>query len=153
MHRIIDNKYFIILFCLIISFIGITICSECSFFISNELLGRCDAFFTVGKSMLYNLVPYLDLFEQKWPSFIFNLYVGAIISEKSFIGVYFLEIISYSVTLYYISKIICLYLDKKYIYLILPLFLSIILTSKYFSYGGSAEGLFYLFYLYLYIIF
>lgn len=140
MHKIIDNKYFIILFCLIISFIGITICSECSFLYPMNYWVDANAFFTVGKSMLHNLVPYLDLFEQKGPLLYLIYMIGAIISEKSFIGVYFLEIISYSVTLYYISKIICLYLDKKYIYLILPLFLSIILTSKYFSYGGSAEG-------------
>ena len=128
MHKIIDNKYFIILFCLIISFIGITICSECSFLYPMNYWVDANAFFTVGKSMLHNLVPYLDLFEQKGPLLYLIYMIGAIISEKSFIGVYFVEIISYSVTLYYISKIICLYLDKKYIYLILPLFLSIILT-------------------------
>lgn len=140
MSKIIRSKYFIIFFCLIISCIGITVCSECSFLYPMNYWVDANAFFTVGKSMLHGLVPYLDLFEQKGPILYFIYMIGAFISEKSFIGVYFLEIISYSITLYYLSKVIRLYLDGKYIYLILPLFLSIILTSYYFALGGSAEG-------------
>lgn len=140
MHKIINSKYFVLIFCLIISFIGITICSECSFLYPINYWVDANSFFTVGKSMLHGLVPYLDLFEQKGPILYYIYMIGTFISEKSFIGIYFLEIISYSVTLYYLSKIISLYLDKKYVYLILPIFLSIILTSHYFSLGGSDEG-------------
>lgn len=139
MHKIINNKYFIIIFCLLISFIGITICSECSFLYPMNYWVDANAFFTVGKSMLHGLVPYLDLFEQKGPILYFVYMLGALISETSFIGIYLFEILSCSITLYYLSKIITLYLDKKYLYIVLPLFLSIILTTPYFSLGGSAE--------------
>ena len=111
MDKIIRSKYFIIFFCLIISCIGITICSECSFLYPMNYWVDANAFFTVGKSMLHGLVPYLDLFEQKGPILYFIYMIGAFISEKSFIGVYSLEIISYSITLYYLSKVIRLYLD------------------------------------------
>lgn len=139
MSKIIKNKYFILVFCLFISFMGITICSECSFLYPMNKWVDANAFFTVAKGILNGLVPYRDLFEQKGPILYFIYTIGALISHKSFIGVYFLEIISFTFALYFLAKTINIFLNKKYIFVIIPVFSTLFLTSNYFALGGSAE--------------
>lgn len=98
-----------------------------------------NAFFTVGKEMIRGLVPYKVLFEQKGPLLYLIYGIGSIISFKSFIGIFLLEIFSFTWFLYYTHKTICLFLNEKQSYLILPFYTLGIVTLKSFTYGGSAE--------------
>lgn len=98
-----------------------------------------ECFFTMGKSMMKGIVPYLDLFEQKGPLLFFIYGIASLLSENSFLGVFILEIISYTIFLYYIDKIISLYIDKKYSYILLPILSLLILSSRSFTHGGSCE--------------
>lgn len=98
-----------------------------------------ECFFTVGKSMMKGIIPYLDLFEQKGPLFFLIYGIASIISNNSFIGVFILEVISYSIFLYYIDKIISLFTKEKYSYILLPILSVLILSSRSFTHGGSCE--------------
>lgn len=126
-------------YCLVISFITIFICSKNSpLYPFNDWVDE-NAFFTVAKSWFNGLIPYRDLFEQKGPLLYLIFMIGYLISKHSFIGIFIIEVISMTICLYYVSKIINLYLKKEYAYYILPLFSSIICSSIYFVQGGSTE--------------
>lgn len=140
MKKILKTKQMIlILFCLILSVITITVCSKNSFLYPFNNWVDENAFMTVGKSWYHGLVPYKDIFEQKGPLLYLIFMISYIISNHSFIGVYLLELLNFTICLYYVSKIIKLYLDEFYIYIILPLFSTILISSAFFLYGGSAE--------------
>lgn len=98
-----------------------------------------NAFFTVGKSMMNNVIPYKDIFEQKGILLYLIYGIGYLISHKTFFGVFLLEVLFFSIFLYYVYKTINLFLDKKYTYIILPILAAMICTSKSFVHGGSAE--------------
>lgn len=128
-----------VLYCILISITFLLICTKSSplYRINDWYDAQC--FFTVGKSMINGKIPYLDLFEQKGP-LLFLLYgIASLISNNSFIGVFVLEVISYSVFLYYVSKIIEIYLDKKYSYILIPIIALLMLPTKCFTHGGSCE--------------
>lgn len=128
-----------ILYCILISITSLLICTKSSplYRINDWYDAQC--FFTVGKSMINGKIPYLDLFEQKGP-LLFLLYgIASLISNNSFIGVFILEVISYSVFLYYVSKIIEIYLDKKYSYILIPIIALLMLPTRCFTHGGSCE--------------
>lgn len=126
-------------YCLLLSFLFLLICSRNSFLYPMNTWKDANAFFTVGKEMIRGFVPYKVLFEQKGPLLYLIYGIGSIISFKSFIGIFLLEVISFSIFLYYTHKVICLFLKEKQSYLILPFYTLGIVTLKAFTYGGSAE--------------
>lgn len=128
-----------LLYCFIVSFLFLFILTKSSplYKINDWYDAQC--FFTVGKSMMNGIVPYVDLFEQKGPLLFFIYGIASLFSIKSFIGVFILEVISYTVFLYYITKIIEMFIDKKYSYIILPILSMLILSSRSFTAGGSCE--------------
>lgn len=139
MKKIGIGKYKYYLFALIISFIALLFTSENSFLYQFNDWVDANAFFTVGKSMMNGVIPYKDLFEQKGP-FLYLIYgIGYLFTHKSFHGVFILEVFSFSIFMYYIYKIIKLYLDEKYSLVILPIMAYIITTSTAFAHGGSCE--------------
>lgn len=127
------------LFCLLISFIALLITSKCSFLYRLNDWVDANAFFTMGKGIMNGLVPYKDLFEQKGPIIYLVYGLGYLISNKTFLGVFILEVISFSIFLYYSRKIIILFIKEKYTYIILPILTSLIVTSRAFVHGGSCE--------------
>lgn len=126
-------------YCLLVSFIFLLLCSKCSpLYVINDWYDA-NAFFTVGKSMVRGTVPYLELFEQKGPLLYLIYGIGSIISPTTFFGVFLLEVISFSIFLYYISKIIELFLKEEMSYFIIPVLSFVIVCSRPFTHGGSAE--------------
>lgn len=115
------------------------ICSKNSFLYRINDWVDANAFFTVGKGMVRGIVPYRDIFEQKGPLLYFIYGLGSLISYRSFIGVFILEVFFFSVFLYYSQKIACLFLSQKCSNFILPIFALGVVTLKAFSHGGSAE--------------
>lgn len=126
-------------YCLLVAFVFLMICSKNSFLYKINDWVDANAFFTVGKSMVRGIVPYRDLFEQKGPLLYLIYGVGSLISYKNFTGIFILEVFFFSIFLYYIQKIICLFTSKQQGYFILPIFTLGIVTLKSFSHGGSAE--------------
>lgn len=133
------DKYKIHIFCFFIAFIVLLFTSKNSFLYVFNNWCDTNAFFTVGKSMVHGLVPYRDLFEQKGILLYLIYALGYLISHKTFYGVFILEVISFSIFLYYISKIVKLYFKSKYIVIIIPLLALLLTTSYSFAQGGSCE--------------
>ena len=128
-----------ILYCLEISILFLFILSKNSPLYQMNDWYDVNAFFTVGKSILAGKIPYLDLFEQKGPLLYLIYAIAALISNHSFLGVFLLEIISLTFFFYYIEKIINLYLEEKFSYLLIPILACLILSSRSFTHGGSCE--------------
>lgn len=133
------KKYQIIIYCLVLSFWLLLFASKNSFLYPLNDWVDANAFFTVGKSMMNGVVPYRDLFEQKGLLLYVIYGIGYLLSNKSFHGVFVIEVLFFAVFLYYVHKIIELFLDKKYSYVILPILGFFITTSFAFTHGGSAE--------------
>ena len=140
MKKIFSRKnIFIGLYAFLISFGVLLLASKNSFLYPFNDWVDANAFFTMGKSMFHGIVPYKDLFEQKGPFLYFIYGVASLISFKSFVGVFILEVLFWTVALIYLYKILKMFLSTKSSLIILPLFMSLIATSNAFTHGGSAE--------------
>lgn len=135
------NKYIIILTIFIISTISITICSKNSPLYSFNDWVDAHAFFTMGKGIFNGKIPYKDLFEQKGPLLYLIYGIGYLINHQSFIGIYIIEIIFFTVFLYYCFKIANYYVKNTYSLCIVMITASLITSSTAFVQGGSAEEL------------
>ena len=131
-----------ILYCFLASFALITICSKSSFIYPMNDWGDVNCYFILGKGMLHGLVPYRDFIEQKG-LVIYALYsIAALISDTSFIGVYFIEILSMALFLYISLKIVGLFFDAdKYALPIVFWMAGSVAVSSAFCHGGSPEEL------------
>lgn len=133
------KKHQYIIYSILLSFNILFITSKNSFLYPLNDWVDANAFFTVGKGMMNGIIPYKDLFEQKGILLYFIYGIGYLISHKTFHGVFIIEVIFFSVFLYYVHKIIDLFLDKKYSYFILPVLSLLITTSRSFTHGGACE--------------
>lgn len=140
MKKIKDKiKYILPLF--IISLIFLTIGSKNSpLYLINDWYDA-QAFMTMGKGILNGLIPYKDLFEQKGPILYFIYALANLVSTKSFIGVFIIEVISFTTFLVFIRKTINLFFNDKYSIPTLMILSFLILMLKPFGHGGSAEEL------------
>ena len=102
--REIKEKYFmpIVWSTLILSaVIVITLCSKCSPLYPLNDWDDPNCFLTVGRSVCHGKVLYRDIFEQKGPILYFLHSLACLISERSFIGIYFAELIAAVIFLFY----------------------------------------------------
>jgi len=109
--------------------------SECSpLYPLNEWYDP-NCFFTVGKAMLNGKVVYRDIYEQKGPYLYFLHAFCALIDNRSFIGVWIMEIAACFAMLLFVYKILRLYgiEDFKRIGIVCTL----LCVSVYFSFASS----------------
>lgn len=137
--KLLKKNWWILLFCFVLSFIILALNSKSSFLYPFNDWMDANAFFTVGKGIFKGVVPYRDIFEQKGLILYFLYAFASLISFKSFIGVFIFEVIFFTIALYYLSKIVNLFLDKKYNLVILPIIGTVICVSRAFVHGGSCE--------------
>ena len=116
------------------------ICSKSSPLYPFNDWGDANCFVTVGKSMLHGLVPYRDLYEQKGPLLYMLHAAAALASERSFIGVFLLELLTGTWFLVLCRRILKLYLPGAG-YLWFPVIAAAVFSSKCFFQGDSAEEL------------
>lgn len=136
LFRSFDKTWF---FCFFISFLFLAIATQSSFFYYINEWMDANCFFTIGKSMLHHKIYYLDLFDQKGPLLYFYHTIAALISYRSFLGVYVIEVISFSFFLYYVYRLLRLFLSKMTSLCSLPIISFFILSLNAFSHGDSAE--------------
>lgn len=141
--KIKKKKIGLLLFCFLVSFILLMLFSKCSFLYSFNGWDDFNSFYTIGRGWANGLIPYKDLFEQKGPFLYLIFMISYLISPGKFTGVFIMEVIFFTFSLYYSGKIINLFLDKdnkkEEKYLILFLY-GLMLTSSYsFIEGGSSE--------------
>lgn len=133
------QKWLLFGLCFLIAFLFLMICTKSSFLYAFNHWMDANCYFTIGKGMLHGKLYYVDLFDQKGPLLYFYHTIAALISEKSFIGVFFIEVTSFSFFLYYAYQTLHLYLKKELSFFALPLISFFILTLPAFSHGDSAE--------------
>lgn len=116
------------------------LCSKSSPLYPFNDWGDANCFVTVGKSMLHGLVPYRDLYEQKGPLLYMLHAITAMISERSFVGVFLLELLSGTWFLMLCRRTLRLYIPKAG-YLWLPVIAAVVYSAKCFYQGDSTEEL------------
>lgn len=141
MNKIYENKKEIIeyFFCAIVSFLFLFFASESSPFYPLNNWNDAHTYFTIGKGMINGIVPYKDLFEQKGPLLYFIHAIAYLISNTTFLGVYILESISFSIFLFFMLKIIGIFENKTNNLWTVSVLSCMILSSFVFVMGDSAE--------------
>lgn len=138
---LIGTDAFLWLLCLITSACLLFIASRSSPLYPFNDWTDVNTFFTVGKGMLVGKVLYRDLFDHKGP-FLYLIYgIASLISNKTFLGIYILESISFSIFLFFCARTLSLFLDQATTLLSLPILAAAILNLRSFAYGGTAESL------------
>lgn len=124
-----------------IVFVTVTLFSKCSFLYPINDWVDANVYFTIGKAMLNGKVLYRDIFDHKG-LYIYALHSFAyLISNRSFIGVYLIELLvgfAYGFALY---KILLLYVDKIRAVIFLPVLIFVSYAAWSFCHGDSAEEL------------
>jgi len=142
MKRIKNNSYSSLImfgYCLLLATLFLLICSKSSPLYPFNDWTDANISFSMGKTLMNGKVMYKELFNQRGAYFYLIYGVGYLISQTSFLGVYILEVVSFSIFLFFCSKIIALYLDKSYLALALPLLAGLVLNLNAFAHGGSPE--------------
>ena len=134
------KKYLFPGWCFLLAALFLGICSKSSPLYPMNDWVDVNCFFTVGRSILQGLVPYADLYEQKGPVLYFLYALAALVSDRSFFGVYLLEVVTFGLFLYWSGKLIGLYLgNTKLIYFLTAILAAVIPVSRAFAHGGSCE--------------
>lgn len=125
--------------CVLCSLLALLIATSSSPLYATNFWVDTNLYFTIGRGMNHGLMVYRDLFDHKGP-LLFMLYaLGAAVSETSFLGVFLLEILSMSATLYFAWKTVSLYGEGKLTLLAIPLSAMAATCCVAFNQGGSAE--------------
>lgn len=120
-------------------FVFLTVCSTCSFIYPMNEWVDSNVYFTIGKAMLGGKVLYRDIFDQKGPYLFMAHSFAYLISHRSFIGVYLLELALAFVFAYAEYRILLLYIEKKYALISMPVIMFASYATYAFVYGDSAE--------------
>ena len=126
------------IFCVVTAALLLAICSKCSFLYPLNDWVDANIYFTVGKGLLNGKVLYRDIYDHKGPLLYFLHAIAAVLSRKSFLGVYWIEIVAFTMFLMAAWKILRLYCENSAIWMI-PLLGAVILSSQAFCHGDSAE--------------
>ena len=132
---------------LLVSFLSaltvLLICSKSSPLYPMNDWVDVQCFFTVGRGMKHGLVPYADLYEQKGPLLYFAFFLAACVSERSFFGVFLLEVLCMTCFLYQGGRLVRTLTGRRRA--VLPLLAPTALAvcvSPAFCHGSSLEELF-----------
>ena len=131
-----------LLFACLASYSVLAVCSKSSFLYPMNDWVDVNCFFTVGRGILHDLVPYRDLYEQKGPLLYFVYALMAQISETSFFGVYLVEGLCFASFLHIGGRIAETLTDSNHIYWPAVALLALIVPiTPAFSHGAGAEEL------------
>ena len=133
------KKHFEALWCIITSFIVLTFTSRSSFLFPYNNWDDVNSYFTMGKGMMNGMVIYRDLYDQKGP-FLYLLYgIGYLLSHKTFLGIFFFEIVAGTIFLFFAFKLIKRHSSLTVAVVFIPLLAGAVYSSRSFYWGGAAE--------------
>lgn len=98
-----------------------------------------NSYFSVGKALFNGKMPYRDVFDQKGMFLYFFYGLAYLVSHTTFAGVFIMEIILAFFDLTGIFRILQLYVKRGMALVLSPMVLAVIICSKSFYWGGSAE--------------
>lgn len=125
--------------CAIIAFFLLMICSRSSFLYPCNDWNDANSYFTMGKAMMNGQIIYRDLYDQKGPYLYLVYGIAYLLSHTSFAGVFVMEILSVSASLFAAYKLLCLYCDRRIALMLIPVLGGVMLVSRSFYWGGAAE--------------
>ena len=132
----------LLLLSMVLSALFLGICSKSSPLYPLNDWVDVHCFFTMGRGILEGIVPYRDLYEQKGPVLYFLFALAALVSDRSFWGVFLMEVATYGLFLYFSGRIMAIYLgEKPIVYFLTAILCAVIPVSKAFAHGGGAEQL------------
>ncbi len=134
------KRHALLLFSLATSLLVLGICSKNSPLYPMNDWVDVHCFFTMGRSMLDGLVLYRDLYEQKGPVLYFIYALVSLFSGTSFLGVFLLEVASFTAFLYFAGKTVMLY-HKSILFacLCVSVIAVTVGTCPALAHGGSVE--------------
>ena len=131
----------VFLYCLLIAFAYLLVCSKSSPLYPINDWTDANAFFSCGKGMLAGRVLYRDLYEHKGPLLYALHALCAVVDSADFTAVYVLEALAMSLFLLATYQLLTLYGARRTALFALPLIAAAVLTSLSFQQGDSAEEL------------
>ncbi len=136
------EKLFLILFCAFLGFVCISINSMNSFLYKFTDNNDVHCFVTTARCMLRGDVLYRDVYEHKGPILYFLYMLGLQIDSRSFMGIALVEVILFSIYIYFMYKITELFVEKKvFRYILITCAAWISCSDKAFDGGGQCEEL------------
>ena len=111
-NNYLKNKCIVFFMLFVVSLIILLVCSKNSPLYSFNDWVDAHAFFTMGKGIFNGKIPYKDLFEQKGPLLYLIYGIGYLISHDTFIGIFILECVSYTIFSYFLYLISKNYLEN-----------------------------------------
>lgn len=130
-----------ICYLLLAGFLLLLFATRSSFLYPCNDWNDANSYFSMGKALFNGKMPYRDVFDQKGPYLYFLYGLAYLISHRTFAGVFILEVVWAFFDLLGIFCILRLYLKKNTALFVSPLVLAVIVSSKSFYWGGSAEEL------------
>ena len=118
------------IFCAMTAALLLAICSKCSFLYPLNDWVDANIYFTMGKGMLNGRVLYRDIYDHKGPFLYFLHGLAILISNRSFLGVYLIEIVAFTCFLAAAWKILRLYCTDVAIWGI-PVLAAVILAMTF----------------------
>ena len=135
-----ERAWHSLLFAMLTATAVLMICSKSSFLYPMNDWVDVHCFLTMGDGLLHGQIPYVDLYEQKGPVLYFIYALASIFSQKSFFGVFLLEVVTFGLFLHYSGKIATLYLGESRLVYLVQIALGVITCTPYtFRHGGSVE--------------
>lgn len=134
--NMLNDRNVIVILCTYIFFVLLTCSNMSPMYYSNEW-ADVNIYFNIGKAIFNGRTLYTEAFDHKGPLIFFIYGFGYIISNDSFLGMFFIQVMAWiamACSIYYLAK---LYLSKAYacmVALIFPIFLIDLMKT-----GGSAE--------------
>lgn len=126
--------------CLFWAFVLLFFVSPDSF--THDMNYRWDSavFFTCGKAWMEGLLPYMDFADSKGPLLWLINGIAYLMSPRNYLGVFWLDVLSYSVVFFFDYKIACLFLknSRRLALLALPL-VSLAYFNPWYHFETSAE--------------
>lgn len=131
------NNLILIAICFVISFLFLMICSCNSFLYSFNDWCDLNWYITIGRGMTKGKLPYTDLFDQKGP-FLFFVFMVTAIGNNPYLIAFFIEVVSFTIFLYYSYKTARLFLSEPFSVIAIVLTSFVVLNSRYFIQGGGS---------------
>ena len=136
------NKHRItaLVWCFLAAALILLFCTKSSFLYPFNDWEDDNIIFTVGRGLFQGKVPFRDLYDLKGPFAYLLFGIAGLISTRSFIGLYVVEVICFTGFLFYSWKTISLF-EKKNAIWTMPVIAMLIASSMAFTHGGSVEEL------------
>lgn len=131
-----------LLYCFLLAVSFLLICSKNSPLYPMNDWVDVNFLFTIGRALNNGTILYQEIFDHKGPIIFFLNAFVALISDTSYIGIWLLEIISITGFFFFSIKCVRLFTEKdRFLYVLLPVYALLVLTSDTFAHGGSTEEL------------